>query len=293
MKRATIYLAGTAGALGALGCANTWERLSAKSFWEAPIHSTFGSDDPMTVLRTKSDGNARIVAMNNLQEPATQNQPTEVQDEALQMLGIAATTSPSPVIRTAAIAALGRFKDPRAVTLLIAAYHRADGTAERAEAAGDIQQARATASTLENFRNPSSLNGPVGFETSFITTLRSRIATALANTQQPAALKFLATIATTKPASEDPTERDVRAAAVRGLGQMRSQESVAVLAAVLKAEHGKDVVIAGHAHDGLMALTGKTLPEEPKVWADVVQAGAELPPAPNAVQRAIHYVVPK
>jgi HEAT repeats/PBS lyase HEAT-like repeat len=279
-----LILLGTASSIGLVGCASTWDRVSSQTFRNSPYRAMTNNDEPMQVLRTKTDGTSRAEAMRKLKEPLASGQPEQVQAEALQLLAEAATNNPSPVVRTAAIDALGRFRDPRAVNILIAAYHRADGTATDPKAAGDIQQAGA----VESYSNPSNLMGPVGFEPAFITTLRLRVAKALANTSQPEAVQFLAKVAQTRPSgkTEDPSERDVRAAAVRSLGSIRTKESVAVLAEVLKAENGRDVVIAGHAVDGLKKLTGKNI-AEPEKWSEVVQAGVELAPEPNMIQRAM------
>jgi HEAT repeat protein len=282
-----LLLMGTAGTFGLVGCASTWDRVSSQSFRDSPFRAMTKNDEPMQVLRTKKDGTSRAEAMRKLQEPLANGQSEQVQAEALQILAEAATSNPSPVVRTAAIDALGRFRDPRAVNILIAAYHRADGTATDPASQSELQQTGAVDS--ESFNMPSSLLGPVGFEPAFITTLRSRVATALATTSHPEAVQFLAKVAQTRPTgkNEDPSERDVRAAAVRSLGSIRTKESVAVLAEVLKTENGRDVVIAGHAVDGLKRLTGKNIAAEPEKWSAVVQAGVELAPEPNMVQRAL------
>lgn len=286
MKKRVVLLFSTVVSFGLVGCASTWDRVSSKSFRDAPITAMTKNDEPMHTLVTKKDGNSRTEAMRKLKEPIANGQSEQVQSEALQILADEATGSPSPIVRTAAIDALGRFRDPRAVNILIAAYHKADGHSNDPGPNGELVQTGAVAD--ESFRNPSSLLGPIGFEPAFITTLRSRVATALANTSQPEAIRFLAKVAQTRPATavEDPSERDVRAAAVRSLGSIRTKESVAVLADVLKAENGRDVVIAGHAVDGLKRLTGKNYAAEPEKWSAVVQAGAELAPEPNMVQRA-------
>ncbi len=281
------------GSMTLVGCASTWDRVSSQSFRAAPFKSMTKNDDAMLVLRSKSDGNSRAEAMRNLREPLANSQTEQIQNEALQILAEAATTSPSPVVRTAAIDALGRFRDPRAVNILIAAYHKADGNTNEPGPNGEILQVGASSS--ESFQNPSSLLGPIGFEPAFRTTLRSRVATALANTSQPEAVQFLAKVAQTRPSTtiEDPSERDVRAAAVRSLGSIRTKESVAVLAEVLKSENGRDVVIAGHAVDGLKRLTGKNFEADPEKWSAVVQAGADLSPEPNMIQRALGLTTPQ
>lgn len=286
MTRLVCLLAG-AGVAAATGCAGTWDRVSARGFWDAPLRNTFVADDPMTVLRTKADGTDRADALRRLTEPLADGRSEAEQDEALQILAAEATANPSPVVRTAAIDALGRFKDPRAVKSLIAAYHRADGVESDPRAGADgVRQAGAFRAADPT--DPLSLLGPVGFEPVFVTTLRSRAVTALANTQSNEAVAFLAGVAAAGDAKDaEAAERDVRSAAVKGLGRMRTPEAVTALARVLKDEAGHDVVLAQNAHTGLKQLTGKNLPADPAEWDKVVQAGVEVQPEPTAIQRAI------
>jgi hypothetical protein len=256
-----------------VGCAGTWDTVSSRKFREAPFKTLFTSDDPITVLRNKVDGNERADAMRRLKEPAKAGKGQPEQDEALQLLWTAATTDPSPVVRVAAIDALGRFDDPRAVQLLTDAYAKADGVpSDPAKlASADLSQASAI--------DPILMLAPTGFEPSFVATLRSRTITALSAKRSPEAVAFLAKIASAEPKGDDPQlDRDVRAAAVRGLGQMRSPESVAALVGVLKQEAGRDVVLAQNAHEGLKELTGKDLPADPERWSAVVQAGVSVDP---------------
>lgn len=277
---AAIFAASTA-----CGCAGTWDKVSSQKFRDAPFKSTFyPAEDPMTVLRTKVDGNERADAMRRLTEPAANGRSPQEQDEALQMLATAATSDPSPIVRCAAIDALGRFTDPRAVKILIAAYHQADGIPSDAGKGGVVQAGKF---------DPLAGMGPVGFEPVFTTTLRSRAATALASTRQPEAVTFLASVAAGSGVDENgqpTTDRDVRSAAVRGLGRVRTKESVAALSRILKDESGRDVVLAHNAHAGLKDLTGKDLPADPAQWEKVVQAGVEIQPEPNMIQRAVGWV---
>lgn len=274
------------------GCAGTWDRVSSHSFWDAPLKNTFTSEDPITVLRTKVEGSERADAMRRLTEPAAAGRPAPEQDEALQMLGAEATANPSPVVRAAAIDALGRFQDPRAVGILIAAYHKADGLAADPRGADGVQQA--SAFRRADPTDPLSMLGPTGFEPVFVSSLRAKAVKSLSNSSTPEAVRFLANVAAAPPAAKPDSapdaataDRDVRSAAVRGLGRMRTPEAVAALARVLKDEAGRDVVLASNAHAGLKELTGKDLPADPDQWDKVVQAGVQVQPEPNAVQRAV------
>lgn len=282
MARRLLILAAAAAVVFHLGCARTWETVSAQRFREAPLKSMFTQEDPITVLRNRVDGNDRANAMQRLKEPAKDGKSQAEQDEALQLLWNAAGTDPSPIVRVAAIDALGRFDDPRAVRLLMDAYQKAAGVpSDPARAANaDVTQA----SNID----PDAPLGPTGFEPSFVTMLRQRTIVAMSGKQDPEAVAFLAKVATTAAPTggDQDIDRDVRAAAVRGLGQMRSKEAAVALAAVLKQEATRDVVLAQNAHQGLKHLTGKDLPADPDEWSKVVQAGVSVEPkAPSLVER--------
>ena len=276
-------------AFGSLGCAGTWDSMTSKKWREAPWSQTFGSDDPMYVLRNKVEGDERAKAMRRLKEPAQDGRPAAEQDEALQILGEAATKEPSPVVRTAAIDALGRFKDPRSVRLLVAAYHQADGQLAKAVNAPVEQVGTLSPASLDAI----GLNVPSGFPPAFIATIRMRAVLALAETKQPEAVNFLAEVATRKAETPaDDANRDIRIAAVRGLTSMRQKGCVQALAQVLAAEKGKDVAVVSRAHQGLVELTGKDYPAEPEKWTELARTNVEIVPEPNALQRAMFSVTP-
>lgn len=290
-----LIIVGLAVAAGGLsGCASTWDAVTSRDFRKAPFHSTFGSDDPMVVLRTKVDGDARAKAMRNLKEPAAGKGSAAEQDEALQILGNAATTNPSPVLRAAAVDALGRFKDPRALPLLIAAYHKADGLDDAARKVADrdgdlVPVAGRGAATPD----PFSLTGPAGFPPEFVVGVRSRVIDALAATDRPEAVRFLADVATGQTQKEtDPDDQKVRVAAVRGLGRMRHKESVVALAKVLQTDGKKDILMADSAHKGLVDLTGKKLPADGDKWAEVIQAGFVVQPERTGFRRVLGAITP-
>jgi HEAT repeat protein len=276
-RRALILIAATA-AVAHVGCAGTWEAVSARKFREAPLKSMFSSEEPISVLRNKVDGNERADAMRRLKEPTASGKSPAEQDEAMQILWTAATTDPSPIVRVAAIDALGRFTDPRAVGLLKDAYEKADGVPS------DPAKLATTDLTQVASVDDIAMLAPTGFEPSFVATLRQRTITALAGKPSPEAVAFVAKVATTAPSAteQQQLDRDVRSAAVRGLGQMRSPEAVTALATVLKQEAGRDVVLAQNAHEGLKTLTGKDLPADPDKWQAVIQTGgATVEPKPT------------
>ncbi len=264
------------------GCASTIDTVTSNKFRHHPYDALFKKGDPLTVMRTSAAGDERADAMRRLKEPALNGRPKQEQDEAVQLLATAATSDPSPVVRVAAVGALGRFKDERAVGILTAAYHQADGTP--AEAAPAARPGGLPPTRLE-------LAIPTGFAPEMVTVIRTRAVEALAETGRPEAVPLLTRVAAGK-ADGDRAEadRDVRLAALRGLTRVRVPESAAALSEVLAAEKGKDTALAGRAYAGLVNLTGKDLPPDPPQWQAVVQAGVTIVPEPNAVQRAIAWV---
>ncbi len=263
MARRIAVAALVAATVGLTGCASTWDTMTSRRFRDAPFGTMFKSDDPMTVLRENPDGEARARAMRNLQEPGAEPEQTE----AIEILASAATTDPSPWVRVAAIDALGRFRDPRAVEQLAHAYHQAGGkpAAQPAKGSGLLS-------------DRLGLRGPQGFPSDQVASIRGRAIEALARTGRPEAVGFLAEVASTPPSEfEDPVERNaVRQRAVAGLGKIRDKEAVVALAKVLAAEEGKDVTLTSLAHGGLVELTGLTHPADAAAWSEVVQAGFEI-----------------
>ena len=277
--------------VGVIGCASTWDKITSRDFKEQPFESMFGkTPDPLHVLRTSPEGTERAEAMKRLQEPLRSEGSQADQDEVVEhILGPAATSDPSPVVRAAAIEALGRFEDPRAVSYLIAAYHQAAGPdhSGRASTAQTILPAKAG---KEPGRLPDrlGLHGPSGYPAEVTAMLRIKALNGLAHSGKPEAVTFLAQVASGQATEGDAmADRETRIAAVRGLIAIRSQESVAALARVLKEEQSRDIALAGRAHQGLIELTGKNYPADSAAWNQVIQAGAEIAPKANAVERAI------
>ncbi len=269
------------------GCASTWDTVSSRKTRKDPM-SLFKSEEPMAVLRTKVGGGERAMAMRKLKEPAANGGSADVQNEMLTILAQAATADPSPVVRTAAIDALGRFRDPRAVQVLIVAYQKAEGIP-----GGTVLSAAEPGVEPAGLLDPKGVNdllgltGPVGFQPELTTTIRQRSVTALSQSNSPEAVAFLAKVAVGegKSTTDKFDDREVRVAAVRGLGQMRQKPAVVALTQVLQAETGKDVVLASRAHEGLVELTGKNLPADPAKWNSVVQSGFEVSSGPSWIEK--------
>jgi hypothetical protein len=303
--RLAIIAGFAAVSLGSTGCAGTWDTITSRSFRKDPWNATvrmIQPEDPLAVLLADPprSGDDRAKAMRRLKEPLNDNRTQPEQDQVIDVLARAAIGDASPILRLSAIEALGKFEDPRAVGILVMAYDSAHGRSESEKpavattrdvipAGGPSRGNRGT--TADRF----PLSGPTGFPPDTVAAIRCRSAEALGRTGRPEAVQFLATVAagsngTNPPAGADDVE--IRQAAIRGLGKCRQPEAVNALAQVLAAESGKNPSTVMWAHDGLMRLTGKRLPADPKQWNEVVQAGVVIAPEPNFVQNAIEWVRP-
>ncbi|HSQ54767.1 MAG TPA: HEAT repeat domain-containing protein, partial [Gemmata sp.] len=203
------------------------------------------------------------------------------------------------------ISALGRSQDPRAANILIAAYQSAHGRRPD-EPPPKTNRSDVVTAGLSAGRTPTmglldrfpTLTGPTGFQRDWVTAVRCRAAESLGETSQPEAANFLATVAGgsgTDVSIDGSDERDIRLAAIRGLGHCRQPEAVTALAQVLETEASKkDTAIIGRTHEGLVHLTGKKLPADPVAWNGVVQAGVVIVPEPawweNAIEQAAGWI---
>jgi hypothetical protein len=292
-------------AVSLTGCAGTWDTLTSRKFRKDPFTTTkhlIAPEDPLVILRSDPprEGDERAKAMRRLKEPIQAGLTQQVQDEVLDLLARTATTDSSPVLRLAAIEALGRFTDSRAPGVLMIAYQKAhgrpDGVPDPVKAESAIQLAGgATGRTQNRLASLVPLSGPVGFDPDVVEAIRCRTLESMGRTNRPEVVQFLGAVAAgsvgpTAPDGSD--DREVRLAAVRGLTKCRQPESVVALSRVLATERGKDTALVGRAHDGLVNLTGKHLPPDPQKWDQVVQAGVTIAPEPTWVQNAIEWIKP-
>lgn len=209
--------------LGLVGCANFWDEVTSRDF---SVKAVFSPPEPMSVLRTSTDGDARAKAFQRLTEPRQNGGGQVEQDEVVQLLSKAAISEPQPLCRMAAIGTLGKFQDPRAVPALIASFEAAD-----------------------------QLTPELAF------MVRSQALTALGETKQPTAATFVAEVAK-RPIRSDYSEReraqarDVRLAAVRSLKNFEGSEAATATAQAL-ATAEKDVAVRDRAKETFVALTGR------------------------------------
>jgi hypothetical protein len=260
-----------------VGCASTWDTVSnrqwQKDLWSRPGAALFG-EEPMAVLRTNPDGHARAKAMLKLQPPDRQ---TEEYAEAMGYLAEAAGGDPSPVVRAAAIQALGRFRDnEKTVQVLQNAYGQANGPG---------------ASTPAEPGMPGMLFGPTGYPPEIVSMLKVKVIDAMAEVDHPDSRQFVSRIATTVPdGKSSPVDRDVRLAAISAMAKDKSPQSAKLLHHVMTLEQNRDTAMANRAHEGLMALSGQRLPMTSPEWGRVVHDAMEIAPEPNAIQRAAAWV---
>ena len=214
------------------GCANFWDDVTSRDF---SVNAFFVKPNPLLVLRDSPDGDKRARALRALHEPKQNGGTDQDQEMVVKVLTTAATSEKQPLCRLAAIQALGRFKDPRAVDGLTTAFYNA------------------------------SAFGP---ETA--TVLRCQALTALGETGNPTAVELLARVVREPPAEGTDTEKqqalDVRIAAARALGHFHHYQATEALVRVLQAE--KDTALRDRAYESLQASTGKKLPPDAKAWED-------------------------
>jgi hypothetical protein len=273
--------------LGLTGCAGTYDLITSQRFKERPFHTLFTSEDPIQVLETVQEGDARVRAMRNLKEPRENGGTAEQQDKVLAILQASATTEKRSLCRLAAVEALSRFKDPRAGQILVAAYHQAPH---------DTPQATGTHTgvTPVGVNGLPSRSGVSSFTPDTVTTIQCQALEALGKNRSPESLQLLVRVATTpterpKPGGVEPAgaltsldaappsevdRTDVRLAAIRALGSYENDPTaIRALVGVLRTD--KDVAVRGRAHEALVNITKQDLPPDGQVWTDWLDKGAK------------------
>src|SRR5262245_33320387 len=101
--------------LGLAGCAGFWDDVTSRDF---RVKNLWTREDPLAVLKDSTDGDKRARALRQLREPKQQGGSDQEQDVVVKILTTAATSEKQALCRMAAISALRRFHDPRAVEAL-------------------------------------------------------------------------------------------------------------------------------------------------------------------------------
>ncbi len=234
------------------GCSTFVDTVTSHDF---RVRDLFSNPDPIAVLRTQEDGDARAKAMFNLKEPKKSGGSDESQNEVLGFLSEAALRDARPLCRLAAIDALGRFDDPRTAALLMQAYQASSA-----------------------------------FSTETANSIRCQVIQALSRKNDAEALNLMATVAAAprqRPAPADVRQtgfnaddelnkllgrydpdaqaaHDTRVTAVRALGESRNPQAIRILIPIL-AE--KDIALHDQAQESLQKITGrKDIPADPEAW---------------------------
>jgi hypothetical protein len=255
-------LAGT----GLCGCANFWDEVTSRDFKVKSLWTA--RPDPMVVLRDSTDGDERARALRALQEPKQHGGGDDQQEVVLRILATAAVNEPQPWCRLAAIQSLGRFKDPRAVTAIKAAYDQANNTAP-----SEIQQA--------------GYQPGHGVAPETAAALRCHALAALGQTQNPAAVDLLIRVVRQPPVEGTEQDRqeamDERITAARALARFNAPEATEALLKVLQTE--KDVALRDRAADALQQITGKKIPADAKAWEEALHPAASPNGPPPAAPK--------
>jgi len=231
------------------GCANFWDDVTSRDF---SVKNWWSKDDPLKVLadEKQTDGWKRAKAVAQLSDPKT----PEDREAYFKILSTAALTDNQPMCRLAAVKALGHSKDPRAPKVLEDVYlQRLPWTPELAKVVR--QQALAS---LED-------TGEANSRSLFIRVARQPGADAIS-----ASADHLQTL-------------DERLAAIRALSKYSQPDVVETLVHLMETD--RDVAIRSRAWDSLKQVTKKDMPNDAKVWREMLATGKE-PPKPSLIEKA-------
>lgn len=287
----TLLSISAVGILCLTGCAGTYDLVTSQRFKERPFHTLFSSEEPIDVLEKVQEGDDRVRAMRNLEEPREKGKSQETQDRVIAILQASATTESRPLCRLAAVEALSRFKDPRVGKILIAAYRNAPYDVPPTTGGSDpVEQA----ASINGIAIKASVSA---FTPDTVTSLQCRVLESLGQHRNPDSLKLLVEVASTP--AERPTKKtgdiesasatlsleaaagpsqgdrmDVRLAAIRALGNYNNDATATqTLVAIMQSE--KDIAVRGRTHEALVKITGKDLPPEGQAWANWQQSNGK------------------
>jgi hypothetical protein len=230
--RGARWLLAVAGCCALAGCADFWQEVTTGNF---NLSERLHPPDPLWVIRNSPDGDKRAQALRSLREPLAHGGTQQEQDVVVSVLVHGAGSDPQALCRLAAIDALQRFGDPRAVKGLEDAYYHA---------------------------------GRFGPEVA--TVIRCQALLALGETQDPKAIPTLVR-ALRQPPVEGPDDdkqqkMDERISAARALGRFQHYDAARALIDVLRTE--QDVALRDRVNDSLVAATGQHLAAEASAWDD-------------------------
>lgn len=228
-RRPALYAALLAGLSALAGCASMDDFNIKRMNFE--VFRTPG--EPLEVIAKSEDGSARARAIAMLREPMASGGSQKDQDTVVTVLCHAAAHDRMPICRIKAINVLRTFKDPRAVDGLKEAYYRAGA-----------------------------------FHADTASIIRRLALDSLGETRQEAAVDLLVRVLRAPPAEGADTDRqqqhDERMTAARALGRFHSPQASAALVEVLAKE--EDPGMQQRAKESLVAITGKELPPDAKMW---------------------------
>jgi hypothetical protein len=241
-------------ALASCGCVGFWDEVTSHN---RDLKGYFIKQDPMVVIRDSPDGAKRGRAIASLKEPLANGGNQEQEEVYFKILTTEALQEKDPLCRLGAVKALGNCKNPRAVTIL-----------------EDVIQ--------QQLPFPPEMNS----------VIRQQALTSLEGTEQPEARRWLIKVARQPNASGAYVDQqqilDERLTAIRGLSKFKQSDSAYTLLYVLETE--KDVALRDRANQSLMAVTGKHLPPDAKLWAEVLSnPKSDLGQPPNPIQRAVNW----
>jgi PBS lyase HEAT-like repeat-containing protein len=242
-------------AFASCGCVGFWDEVTSHN---RDLKGYFIKQDPMVVIRDSTDGAKRGRAMASLKEPLANGGNQEQEDVYFKILTAGALYDKDPLCRLGAVRALGNCKNPRAVTIL-----------------EDVIQ--------QKLPFPAEMNS----------VIRQQALTSLEETGQPEARHWLIKVARQPNAAGAMVDQqqilDERLTAIRGLSKFKQSDSAYTLLYVLETE--KDVALRDRANQSLEAVTGKHLPPDAKLWAEVLNnPKSDLGKEPNPIQRAVNWV---
>jgi hypothetical protein len=222
-----------AACTGLSGCAGFWDEVTSRDFHFKEMFQR--PPDPLTVVRTSTDGDKKSKALRALREPLQNGGTPQQQEEVVHALVWSATSDPQALCRLAAINVLQDFTDPRAADALKEAYYRASS-----------------------------------FDPGTATTIKCLALAALGENGNPAAVELLVRVLqepTLEGADVEKQQKlDERIAAARALSHFPQYQAAEALVGVLRTE--QDAALRDRAQESLVQLTGEDLPPDAQAWTD-------------------------